>query len=183
MRSWSLLGINPGELKEHPSGWAMDADAFYLVENNQLTARSLADGKRLWRREIEPGEWRLLARGGTVLAWRGLFKEGSFQFRWLGGMVQWDLRMSLEDLRRGCPLLIHDAETGEQITRVDLPADRTRLKRTAGGAALALMPQLRQQQRPTEDGARVQITPQGVILQSGDRLWKVDCKFSEKGSQ
>jgi hypothetical protein len=181
--AWSLLGINPGEVKEHPSGWAIDASAFYLVEDDHLTARSLDDGKRLWRRAIEPGEWQLFARGGTVLAWRGSFKETSFQFRWLGRMVQWDLRVSLDDLRWGCPLLIHDARTGEQIARADLPADRTRLKRRAGGAAFSLMPKLSQEQRRTEHGPRVQMTPQGVIIQSGDRLWKVDCKFSEKGSQ
>jgi hypothetical protein len=75
-----------------PAGWVAAGQTLYHAGGNQLSAWSLSDGERLWRRPLPAaGPWRLERDNGRLLACRDRAAAARFRFRWLGASLQWHI--------------------------------------------------------------------------------------------
>ena len=144
-----LLSLAPASVT---TGWSLDNEALYCTQDQALTARSLADGKILWRRVLPEanGVWQTWRLGDAVLAYPTAIGGQQFQFRWQGFSVQWDMDHSREvGVGPGLPVMCCDALSGRLRQRLNLcagaPRVRTRIgfvSRLAGSSRLDAAPQV-----------------------------------------
>ncbi|HTU21933.1 MAG TPA: PQQ-binding-like beta-propeller repeat protein [Gemmataceae bacterium] len=101
------------------SAWTFDSQALYGIEDRYLIARSLTDGKVLWRRALPSADVWQARRIGDYLA---VFACGTtaarFQLRSPLGAVQWDLG-SLLAPDAISPVSWYDPKTGQLVQRLN----------------------------------------------------------------
>ena len=100
--------------------WTFDSQALYGIEDRFLIARSLTDGKVLWRRALPAGATWQARRIGDYLAVCACActTTARFRFRSPLGAVQWDVG-SLLAPDAISPLSCYDPKTGQLIQRLN----------------------------------------------------------------
>jgi outer membrane protein assembly factor BamB len=90
----------------HPSDWTLDADTLYSIEDHELVARSLADGKIGWRRPLDGfARWRTQRIGSSLV----VAPMGAIEWKWR-------LCLGREAL---CPVSFYDPKTGQLVQRLN----------------------------------------------------------------
>jgi outer membrane protein assembly factor BamB/tetratricopeptide (TPR) repeat protein len=127
-----LLAVKSPDL----SAWTFDGQAVYGIEEDVLTARSLRDGRILWRQSLHGAkEWQARRVGDYLAVTPRASAEARFRFRSPLGAVQWHLG-SLLAPDALCSMSCHDPETGPRVQRLNFriasPLRTTPGKRTMG---------------------------------------------------
>jgi outer membrane protein assembly factor BamB/tetratricopeptide (TPR) repeat protein len=170
------------------SAWTFDREAVYCVEEASLVARSLADGRVLWRRALDgAGGWQARRVGDYLTVWPvPSAKEPRFRFRSPLGAVQWNLG----------PLLMPEAvfavayldpKTGKLIQRLNLriesPVRTTRRSgRTAGEAGRSVVVRT-SSLLASEEGPVVRFDSPRPMIAAGGEVWglTVGAEVSDAG--
>jgi outer membrane protein assembly factor BamB len=161
-----------------PAGWAVDGGAVYHTEaGKELVARSLADGKVLWRRAFPAGLAApvvRLARGGDyLLAWPLQGDRLRFRFRWLFGSLQWEKAVA-PPAGGPAPVLCFDAKTGRLVQRVNCEVGPARGSLRFGAGAPRIWPGLSAERRPAAGpSAEVWLDGSGLIVGREGRVWRL----------
>jgi hypothetical protein len=100
------------------SAFALDEDALYCGEDHTLCARSLADGRLLWRRSLQGADTWQVHRIGDYLAVHPMpsTTQGQFRFRSVLGSVQWQMGDLLAP-EAVFAVSCRDARSGQRIER------------------------------------------------------------------
>jgi outer membrane protein assembly factor BamB/tetratricopeptide (TPR) repeat protein len=159
-----------------PACLALDSTAFYFVANHVLYAYALDDGKRLWERPLlgPPGRWQVRCVGDVLLTYPLDPPADRFQLRWLGASLEWQITRPFADpARRGFPVLLLEAKTGQLLQRLNFtPAGAGLTARVVASPAMALMPVLQRSRPPAEAVApAVVLTDQGIAVALEGRAW------------
>jgi outer membrane protein assembly factor BamB len=134
------------------SAWSVDGKAVYLVREQVLQARSLADGKVLWEQTLAGprGLWRTNltptgARGSVLLVYPEAVPARVWRFSWIFGSIQWIVDDPPEASRgQGCPIACYDPAAGQVVQRLNLPAGFPKLQQPSSVdlGTRRVMPQL-----------------------------------------
>jgi tetratricopeptide (TPR) repeat protein len=170
---WSLL-LPPGEEPAEADPWFLDAAAFYFFQGDQLQARSVEDGKKLWSKTLSgpAADWRLLRSRDGLIVWPGNPVGRQFQFRWMVGSLQW-VKGSLRE--SGAPrfsVVCLDPATGTIVQRLNLvaPCPKTPLRpRWVGG--LELLPRVEPLATADDFGEPLRLTRSGAVVAVGGEMW------------
>jgi hypothetical protein len=162
-----------------PGGWLVDQKAVYHADGRVACARSLADGAVLWEQRLAGG--RLLRGHDTLLAWSAESASARFQFRWLGGSLQWQ-----EGPLVGATVAVGclDPNTGELVQSLNFEpgparnARHLRLSREAG-----LMPWVALGREP-DPWAQPTVWAAGprLVVGVGGRAWGLRAEEGKKKS-
>ncbi len=135
--------------------WDFDAEAVYTIEDRFLVARSLVDGKLLWRRPLTAVDGQVRRVGDYLAVWPQTFgNEVRFRFRSFLGTVQWDLGPLLAP-EAVFPVSCYDPKTGQLVQRLHFRIEspiRTMLAK----------------RRTQDEGERVWIARTSSLLASAD---------------
>jgi outer membrane protein assembly factor BamB len=98
-----------------------DAGAIYLAHEDELSACSLDNGKRLWSRPCTgpTGTWRTTRTGDWLLAWPIDRQRLAVPVPLTWGRLECHLTWNAEN---SVPLMICEAKTGSLVQRLNLPA-------------------------------------------------------------
>lgn len=110
--------------------FATDAHACYFVQDQVLYACALASGKLLWTQALAGpgGPWRTVRAGAYVVSYPTGACHREILFRWRFGSLKWTVDWPLEQhAGEGTPFVVHEAQTGKLVQRLNLPADPVRL--------------------------------------------------------
>jgi outer membrane protein assembly factor BamB len=154
--------------------WTLDAEAVYGIEDGSLTARSLADGRLLWRRSLPAGAGHVRRIADYLAVLPGPFTtETRFRFRSPFGSVQWDLG-PLRTPESLCSMSCYDPKTGQLVQRLNFrietpprttPARRTREE--SGRWRLVRTSSL----LATEDGTAIRLDSPRPFVAIGGAVW------------
>jgi outer membrane protein assembly factor BamB/tetratricopeptide (TPR) repeat protein len=142
-RKECFLGVRPASLQ----GATVDDTAVYLVEDNALQARSLADGGLLWRRALPEcrSRWETARSGNYVAVFPARTDNMELDVHWLFGAAKLLLTAATTSEPTGyCPVLFCDTKTGQPVQRLNFPSPGPCARITcAVQPGLALVPLLR----------------------------------------
>jgi hypothetical protein len=158
------------------STWTFDQEAVYGVEEASLTARSLADGRVLWRRALDGARgWQARRAGDYLTVWPvPSAADARFRFRSLLGAVQWNLGPLLKP-EAVFAVACCDPKTGQLIQRLNFrmetPARTAWERRTTaedGGRCLAVRTSAL---LASADGPVVRLNSPRPTIASGGEVW------------
>lgn len=111
------LGTLPTDLV----GGTLDDSAVYLVQNNTLLARALADGRLLWKQPLPSAgrHWQTLRTQNSLVAFPRYGTAVEWRWRWL--FVTAQVRLMFGGNEPGT-VLICDRRTGQVMQRLNFPA-------------------------------------------------------------
>ena len=135
---WEVAPLLEPKAPLDVAGWSLDKTAVYYVQDQLLTARSLADGTILWRQSLPTagGPWRTHRIGDAVLACPAETGRRQFQFRWQMFSLQWEMDHSREiGVGRGLPVTCCEAKSGRLVQRLNLLAGPSQVRTRFGFAA------------------------------------------------
>jgi outer membrane protein assembly factor BamB len=161
-----------GDPVSDPGDWAGGEGSVCLVEAGDLVARSLADGRLLWRAQLGACErpWRVERLADGLLAFPSTLSARHFAFRWLTGRVEWtevpDVR---EAVGAGFPVICVDP-AGHVKHRFNLAAGATVLRFESGGPR-SLVPRAAAWRGTAAGGRSVQVSSRGVVVVAGPHAW------------
>jgi hypothetical protein len=159
-----------------PNCFALDSTAFYFVADNLLCAHALSDGKRLWERLLvgPAGRWQARRAGDFLITYPLDTPTERFQLRWLGASVEWQITRPFEEpARRGFPVVVSEAKTGQSVQRLNFaPAGAGLTARSGVGSPITLLPVIQHSRPPREAVAPVVLlTDQGMVVALEGRAW------------
>ena len=162
---WAVAPLLEPKAPLDTAGWSLDKTAVYYVQDQVLTARSLADGTILWRQALAGtnGPWRTRRLGDAVLAYPAETGGRRFQFRWQMFSVQWEMDHSREvGVGRGLPVSCCDAKSGRLVERLNLLAGPPHVWTRLGFAAPS---------RP-DTAPQVLLTRSEVVIAIDSTVWR-----------
>jgi outer membrane protein assembly factor BamB len=158
------------------STWTFDQEAVYGVEEASLAARSLVDGRVLWRRALEGTRgWQARRMGDYLTVWPVPSAEDArFRFRSPLGAVQWDLGPMLT-AEAVFAVMCCDPKTGQLIQRLNFrmetpPRTVWERRRTAEGGGRCMAARTSALLAST-DGPVVRLDSPRPTIASGGEVW------------
>jgi outer membrane protein assembly factor BamB len=156
--------------------WTFDQEAVYGIEENALTARSLADGKVLWQHVLDGASgWQLRRVGDSLMIWPlPSAEDARFRFRSPLGAVQWKLGPLLAP-ESVFTVACRDPKTGQLVQRlnfrIESPARTIGRRRTiseSGGRSLTVRTS---SLLASADGPVVRIDSPQPLIAAGGGIW------------
>jgi outer membrane protein assembly factor BamB len=170
---WSVLLPADAALPE-TAPFFLDDAAFYFFRGDTLHARSLVQGKLLWSKPLvgPAGGWHLGCCQDSLIAWTMAPKTQRFQFRWLGGSLQWDVGLSGARGAGWRPVVCLDPQTGALVERLNFAAaDRVTPPQVRFRGSLAVLPRLEFASTTDDRGQYLRMTRTGAVVVAGREIW------------
>jgi hypothetical protein len=157
------------------TAWTFDHEAVYGVEETSLIARSLADGRVLWRRPLEGANgWQARRMGDYLTVWpMPSVEDAVFRFRSPLGAVQWKLGPLLTP-EAVFAVACLDPKTGPLIQRlnfrIETPA-RTAWERRRTASSGRFVAARTSALLASADGPMVRLNSPQPMIASGGEVW------------
>jgi outer membrane protein assembly factor BamB len=175
-----LLGMKSLNL----TAWTFDREAVYGVEETSLIARSLTDGRILWRRPLDGANgWQVRRVGDYLIVWPiPSAEDARFRFRSPLGAVQWNLSPLLTP-EAVFAVTYLDPKTGQLIQRlnfrIETPARTVWERRRPGGNGRFVAART-SALLASVDGPMVRLDSPWPMIAAGGEVWGLMAATSDK---